>query len=126
MSLNATPYAGTDMLAELSGVEANTAIPSAPLAALRVRPLPLATVAARRSCFQVTTVDSPQILLKLLGLFAARDLTPAVVRSVQERGRLQVEIMLDGMDEHMADIVAAKISQFVEVEECFLSRFARV
>lgn len=126
MSLNATPYSGSDMLAGLSGVEADTAIPSTPLAALRLRPLPPATVAARRSCFQVTTLDGPQVLLKLLGLFAARDLTPAVVRSVQERGRLQVEIMLDGMDEHMAEVVANKITQFVEVEECHLSRFARV
>lgn len=126
MSLNVTPFSGTDMLAGLSGVEAETAIPSPPPTALRSRPLPLVTVAARRSCFQVIALDSPQILLKLLGLFAARDLTPAVVRSAQERGRLQIEIMLDGMDEQMADIIEAKISAMVEVEECFLSRFARV
>lgn len=126
MTLNATPFSASDMSVGLSGVEVDTAIPSTSLAALRSRPLPPATVAARRSCFQVTTVDGPQILLKLLGLFAARDLTPAVVRSTQERGKLHVEIMLDGMEDHMAEIVANKIASFVEVEECFLSRFARV
>lgn len=126
MSLNALPVTGIPVPTMLPQAEENTAIPSAPSTASRLRPLPPATVAARRSCFQITTVDGPQVLLKLLGLFAARDLTPAVVRSVREGERHHVEVMLDGMEEHMADIVAAKISALVEVEDCLLSRFARV
>lgn len=127
MSLHTYSLSGTPSLTELSPTEAQTAIPSVSLStASRERPLPPVTVTARRSCFQVTALDEPQILLKLLGLFAARDLTPAVVRSVREQDRLQIEIMQDGMDDHMADIVAAKISNLVEVEECFFSRFARV
>ena len=84
------------------------------------------TVLARRSCFQMMTEDGPQSLLRLLGLFAARDITPAAVRSTQEQDQLYVEIMVDGMDEATADIIAEKARMIVGVRECLLSRFARV
>lgn len=102
------------------------AIPSAPLAASRKALAPQMTVLARRSCFQMTVDDGPQALLRLLGLFAARDFTPASVRATQEQDMLYVEVMVDGMDEASADIVAQKARMMVGTRDCLLSRFARV
>ena len=102
------------------------AIPSATLAAPRKALTPQMTVLARRSCFQMTVDDGPQALLRLLGLFAARDFTPASVRATQEQDMLYVEVMVDGMEEACAEIVAHKARTMVGTHECLLSRFARV
>ena len=102
------------------------AIPSASLAAPRKMLAPQMTVLARRSCFQLTVDNGPQALLRLLGLFAARDFTPASVRATQEQDMLYVEVMVDGMEEACAEIVAHKARAMVGTHECLLSRFARV
>lgn len=102
------------------------AIPSASLAASRKSLAPQMTVLARRSCFQLTVDNGPQALLRLLGLFAARDFTPASVRATQEQDMLYVEVMVDGMEEGCAEIVAHKARTMVGTRECLLSRFARV
>ncbi len=102
------------------------AISSAILTAPRKSSAPAKTVLARRSCFQVTMDDGPQALLRLLGLFAARDIVPAVVRATSEQGGCHVEIMADGVDDATAAVIAEKTRMMVGVRECVLSRFARV
>ncbi len=101
------------------------AIPSASLTAPR-KNTPPKTVLARRSSFQMTVDEGPQSLLRLLGLFAARDVVPAVVRATSEQDCLYVEIMADGLDDAVAHIIAEKARMTVGVRDCVLSRFARV
>jgi len=69
-------------------------------------------VAAKRSVeFAVTADANPQVNLRVLNYFAQRDLVPVLYRARRLRDRLEIRVVVDDMDEHVAAVVAEKIRQ---------------
>ncbi len=69
----------------------------------------------RTAIFSIRAAIGPSVLLQLLNHFAQRDLVPARVRSATDSEGLQVTIEQNGMTEHEAEVVAAKMRNLVLV-----------
>jgi len=78
------------------------------------------------AAYSVRALADPQLMGRLLGLFAQQDLVPASVKSTRSGDRLSVHIRQPSLSERRAEVIAAKMRALVPVEsvalECQVSR----
>lgn len=65
--------------------------------------------------YRVRTADCPQVLLRLLGLFAQQDLVPLHVSARRSGVGLDVRICQASLVEHRANVIAEKMRSIVTV-----------
>ena len=83
------------------------------------RPVMLAPPAS--ATFAVSAELCPQILCRLLGLIAQQSRLVERVEAHKEPNGLKVRLIVAGMDEHQAEIVAEKMRSLVSVRSVWLS-----
>ncbi|MGH6960660.1 MAG: hypothetical protein ACREE7_09270 [Dongiaceae bacterium] len=81
----------------------------------RRSPLPSPTY-----CFAVHAVAEPDVLPRVLELFAKRNLVPTKCYSLVAGAELQVDIQMDGLESELGDFIARCLRQLVHVE-CVLT-----
>lgn len=59
--------------------------------------------------FQVMTEADPQVLLRVLGLFAQRYIIPSEVAVVTKGGRMQIDVRQPGLSQSVTEIISAKL-----------------
>ena len=80
------------------------------MALCATRNAPAASQAAgATSVFAVTASAEPGTLIRVLGLFAVRDLVPRAVSCVREFDMLKIEVEIDSVGDDIDQILAAKI-----------------
>ncbi|CAD5202537.1 hypothetical protein, partial [Pseudomonas sp. FEN] len=65
--------------------------------------------------YQVLAEVEPDLLCRLLNLFALQFLTPQQVRAEQDDGRLSIDIELDGLSWHRAQVIGEKMRNLISV-----------
>jgi acetolactate synthase small subunit len=76
------------------------------------------------ACFAVRAAAEPGILSRLIELFAKRDLVPDAVQARRigaARDQLAVDLQVDGLAPHLAELVAESMRQMVSVERVLLT-----
>lgn len=84
--------------------------PSGQRDADRARPDPAATGRWR---FSIVTDRSPQMILRVIGLFAQRDLIPETIRTNRHRGTISLIVEQDDLHDRQAVLIAEKIRAIV-------------
>lgn len=59
--------------------------------------------------FQVLAEADPQVLLRVLGLFAQRSIVPSDVAMTTKGGRMHIDLRQAGLSEAAAAIISAKL-----------------
>ena len=65
--------------------------------------------------YQVLAEAEPDLLCRLLNLFALQFLTPRQVQAQQDDGLLSIAIELDGLSWHRAQVIAEKMRNLISV-----------
>ncbi len=76
------------------------------------------------SVFTVTASAEPGTLIRVLGLFAVRDLVPRFVSCVRELDLLRIEVEVGAVDDDIGQVLAAKLRQIIAVTDVALTRHA--
>lgn len=82
-----------------------------------VTPVP----AAAGCCFTIAGLASPQLLPRLLGLFAQQDLLPLRLRMDRGTDTMALHIVQDALDERRAGIILQKMLALPEVSSASLA-----
>lgn len=80
------------------------------------------SAAGSASVFAVTASAEPGALIRVLGLFAVRDLVPRFVSCVRELDLLRIEVEVDAVDDDIGQVLAAKLRQIIAVKDVALIR----
>ena len=80
--------------------------------------------AGSASVFVVTASAEPGTLIRVLGLFAVRDLVPRFVSCVRESDMLRIEVDIDSVGDDIDQILAAKLRQIIVVTDVALTQVA--
>ena len=78
----------------------------------------------RTASYTVSADSDPGVLIRLLDLFALRDIVPSRVRCRAIDDRLAVEIEAAGIDEQEAELIAGKMRAMVAVSCVRLEQMA--
>jgi len=65
--------------------------------------------------YQVLAEAEPDLLCRLLNLFALQFLTPQQVQAQQDDGLLAIDIVLDGLSWHRAQVIGEKMRNLISV-----------
>ncbi|UUQ62604.1 hypothetical protein NLK61_14980 [Pseudomonas fuscovaginae UPB0736] len=65
--------------------------------------------------YQVQAEAEPDLLCRLLNLFALQLLTPLQVQARQHDGRFLIELELDGLSWHRAQVIGEKMRNLISV-----------
>ncbi|WP_263143877.1 hypothetical protein, partial [Pseudomonas sp. RIT-PI-AD] len=66
-------------------------------------------------CFAIEAEAEPEILCRLLGLFALHRVLPLDLQVRRQADRLQVRLLQDDLSRHRAEVIAEKIRSLVNV-----------
>ena len=69
-----------------------------------------------RSEYRVLANTVPQVILRILGLFAQLDMLPRRVRMDVVDDMIWVALTVDGLTQHRAEIIAAKLRALIDTE----------
>ncbi len=64
---------------------------------------------SRSAHFDIITNVDPHISLRMLNYFAQRDIVPSVFRSRRVREKLEIRVVVPGLTEHDASVIAEKM-----------------
>lgn len=64
---------------------------------------------SRSAHFEIIANVDPHISLRMLNYFAQRDLVPSVFRSRRVREKLEMRVVVPGLSEHDASVIADKM-----------------
>ena len=104
----------TACVAPLAGVPGDNA-------GLCVAPLLPAADPPGRSEYRVLAAKTPQVMLRILGLFAQQDQLPDRLRMDVVDDMIWVALTIDGLTRHRADVIAEKLRALVDTEAVDLS-----
>ena len=76
--------------------------------------------------YQILAEAEPDLLVRVLNLFALQFLTPHSVQVSQQDDWLDIEIGIGGLSWHRAEVIAQKLRNLVCVGEVSLSNLQRV
>ncbi|MDE1198080.1 hypothetical protein BWR59_06665 [Pseudomonas sp. Bc-h] len=68
-----------------------------------------------RSRFQILAEAEPDLICRVLNLFAMQYLIPQQVSVLQQEGMLMIEVEVDGMTWHRAQVIGEKMRSLVNV-----------
>lgn len=68
------------------------------------------------STFDIAAAASPQLLMRLLGLLAQRDLLPVSVALTRTEDGMRLRIAQEGLNAWQADVIGEKMRAMPEVE----------
>ncbi|WP_397450914.1 hypothetical protein [Pseudomonas sp. NA-150] len=86
------------------------------LEAVSARPDVWATNSAHtRAHYQILAEADPDLLCRVLNLFAMQYLIPQHISVLQQEQMLKIEIQLDGLSWHRAQVIGEKMRSFIDV-----------
>ncbi|MDB6143370.1 MAG: hypothetical protein JWP80_2414 [Pseudomonas sp.] len=68
-----------------------------------------------RARYQILAEAEPDLLCRLLNLFAMQYLIPQQVSVLQQDGMLMIEVQLDGLSWHRAQVIGEKMRNLIDV-----------
>jgi len=68
-----------------------------------------------RSRFQILAEAEPDLICRVLNLFAMQYLIPQQVSVLQQEGMLMIEVEVDGMTWHRAQVIGEKMRNLINV-----------
>ena len=67
-----------------------------------------------RSEYRIVAVSTPQVMLRILGLFAQQDRVPERVRMDVVEDMIWLALSVDGLTRHRAEIIAEKLRALID------------